>query len=788
MELHLEGGQAIGLHLEGRARQGLRPAVLLDAELGGVLARGRIVLLPGSVDAARAGHLHRKRPAAAPGGPHLDLSRAPQGRELALVAQPHEALEVDLVGRPVDGTLGEEVPQPLAGLPSSLQIREHPLQPARAATVPVAVSEHPVGARPQHQRVRATRHHDPSHAHRGVPAWTGRIPDHGSHLVGPTRPQRLEGRRLTAVAHHAVHPHRGARHGLASGQGADGEPHVAWILHRRQRQVRDLHPHPRPLGARVQAAHPHQVVPRLLGPRQARQGLGQVEAEARRRGLGLHVEVHDGGDARRAEGGEASRELARRDVAFGDPVLGLLAGPRRPARLVHGEGPVGEGPEVPVEWIDLVDAQIGATVATALHGHLLGTVALQDPLPHTPAQEGRLAWEVQPYRSLGVELQRASRHILQHGGGDAHPVGLVGLECAPHHQGAPRNGVADVGHRRLEAHEVAPLDGSNVGQRSAEAHLNLALRPTSQRVLPGLLAARQPHGHRLAATPQSGHPEGLSGGERHRGDGGVGVVEGQAEPHGGPPPQTDGMVQHQGVPRRIRRTGAIQHLHLEVALREPLSRTVADPRQGAHVDGDHARERVGLDRSGKREHDPLDLGQIGGSSRWARGRRRRHQGGEGRRTARPLDLHREDLQRRVGLRRPKLQRARVEPGPGSGPVGLQGDPPIRIGLRAPAARPLGRWVEHGDRVVGSKEPIGHHHGAVVGLGALEQRVQHHIGAPCRGHDGQPTEKHHQHSAKTSSQHTSKPWGHPKPRGRSGPHPHRKDEPEGRPQARRARDL
>ena len=288
--------------------------------------------------------------------------------------------------------------------------------------------------------------------------------------IGAALEQGLEGV-AGGAARDPLDGHGGAGHGLAGGQGGHPEGELVAPAHGGQRQVGDRDPDPGPAGPGVQAPHPHQVGPRRVAPREARQVRGQIEAEGGLAGGGGGGEGRDPGDRRRAQEADPPADARRRGIgALGGRRRGRLPGARGPLRLVDHHRPVGEGPEAPVQGVHLLDAQVHPGVAPAGDREHLGPEALHHPValaepqvahPHRE-EEGDLGAPALGERPAGAVVDRRRAHRGQ--------IAAAPDEVALHPEQVPVDLEAQVRDRRVEAHQLLHLAQVEVHRRRREPH------------------------------------------------------------------------------------------------------------------------------------------------------------------------------------------------------------------------------------------------------------------------------------------------------------------------------
>ncbi|MQM38111.1 hypothetical protein KBTX_02116 [wastewater metagenome] len=487
--------------------------------------------------------------------------------------------------------------------------------------------------------------------------------------------------------------------------------HAVLGLHHREREVGDLDAHPLALAARTQPPDAHQVGARTrLAGETAQPGL-EVEAEAGGRVAVLERQVDDLGDAGRAQG---------RDLR-GDVVAPQARAPgRRLARagghgvVVDADRAVAVGPELQVQRVDGVDAQVDAGVAAAAQGQHPRPLALHDraSLATVDAQKVLAGRERQVQAVHAGGLQRPSVGVPEIAGEQAQAVARVGGEVAGDAQLPAGEVVLQVVHRGFEAHEVASQHGAHVPGFRGEADLDGPVAGGADQRIGGGVGHPAGGGRPLlAGAAEARRAERLAGGEGdglHRLVGAV--VQGQAQPHQRLAPGGDGFAEAQHVVHRRVAPGPFGAFDGEVVRAQRAQRLRLDTRQGSHLDGDHLLQGVDVHRIAEAQRQGIHrrkvVAAIRGPGLDGRGHERRQA------VAVALEAPGERREGGPGLRGAELEGVCVQPGVGSRVRRGDGDVLARVGLRAAVLRPAGGVEEQGDRVPAAQEVPGHDHGAV----------------------------------------------------------------------------
>ena len=520
-------------------------------------------------------------------GDHQRRRLAPDP-ELAAVAAAQVALEMDRLFGPVDRPVGEEVGERFGARPASGERRARPAEPGLLSVEPLPVVEPLGGALDvEDEQILALARHDPPHPLADRPRLR-HLPARAPGGVGAQRrdrgpPELVRVRRRSA--HRPLESDFDVGHRLRGGERGDGEDHRARLLERREREVGDLHSRPESRRVPIDPAQADEVVAGSAGARDPIEVRREVEAERRRLAGARERQRHESRDRRRAERGEPGGERAGIDVGGGvAPGLRRLARTGRTLRLVDLDRLLGERPEVAVERVDPVDAQINALVAAAFERQAPRSVALDDPLAEAWPQVRLAARKDEEELALARHLERPAGGVGEPGRHQRDAVERLRAEVAGEHQVVARDRHVELLDGGLEAHQVARLDRGD--RRALASRRGRELQPGGRVSRAGeRLLAAGPHAtgadrQRLAAAAEAGDAEGVGGGERELEGGALRErVGGEPEAEQGAHARGDrplGLDQELG---RLAGRGAVERAHGEVLGAEHASSLTVHARE-----------------------------------------------------------------------------------------------------------------------------------------------------------------------------------------------------------------
>ena len=135
----------------------------------------------------------------------------------------------------------------------------------------------------------------------------------------------------------------------------------------------------------------------------------------------------------------------------------LLAWERWRRVLVDGDDAVREGPEAGEQGVDAVDPHVGAGIAVAGERQHARAVRLENRGRLAPAQEGGPPTAVEEQLDLARVVERAPGLVLDRRRRQLEAVEDIGDELAAQRDAATVALEVQVGHRRLELHELLEL-------------------------------------------------------------------------------------------------------------------------------------------------------------------------------------------------------------------------------------------------------------------------------------------------------------------------------------------